>query len=348
MKPPRYRLGLIWPCFELKPTDLRPLTVKELDQLANMLRGTEAALREYDAAAAGVLDEISHIDEPWWPELRPELLRKGFPAHDLDENVGSCSGADWWCRVRHADDPPGNRRQPPRWFAPLVADIVQRVEITPLHATITKHIRTIAEIDVGKLDAAMRVVCVFHPFGSPHQIELANFAELWGMKPIHKTDDGHTLIGYGEEGPPKKLPWQTGEVKAQFREKRPEGPDEDFWQSSYEGLLSWVAELLVVLNDRISDIADAHEKIDHLLYEVNFLAGLDNVRTLSRHSELSDLGMSLRICRRLLSGLLQEIEHPRDELIVNLRSVTSCFGATWREPLPADLNCFKYELEGNV
>jgi hypothetical protein len=269
MTPPRYRLGLTEPCLKIAPLpDLRPLTVKELDDLAKRLRRAEDALRDYDAAASGILAQIEAIDDPWWPELRPEMLRKGFSPQHLDEEFGSCAGADSWLRMRHMDDPPATRRTPPRWFAPLMTDIVQRVEIAPMAASIAAHIQALAAIDTGKLDASLRVVCVFHPFGTPHQLQIANFAELWGMKPVHRTEGGSTLIGYGEEGPPRKLPWETGEVKARIEQTPPEGPDEDFWQSSYEGLLSWIAELLTVLDDRISTVHETREHLDHLLYEV--------------------------------------------------------------------------------
>jgi hypothetical protein len=50
------------------------------------------------------------------------------------------------------------------------------------------------------------------------------------------------------------------------------------------------------------------------------------------------------ICRRLLSGLYEEIGHPRRQLIDNLRSVLGCFAAQWREPIPKVADLFRHEL----
>src|SRR5271169_4148975 len=97
MTAPRYRLNLTAPLFELPPPDpvkLRGLTETELDVLARCLRRVTTALRRYDAALGRRLEHLAGLADPWWAELRPELLRRGFTPQVLDDCVGSASGTN--------------------------------------------------------------------------------------------------------------------------------------------------------------------------------------------------------------------------------------------------------------
>jgi hypothetical protein len=209
---------------------MRGLTEAELDELAAFLTGATDVLRQYDEAVGNRLTRIAPLEDSWWPELRPELLRRGITAQALGDCVRSIAGSEFYFR----------EEGPPRWLAPLIVEVAGRVDPSPLAARINAHIRALTRLPFAKLDAGLRVACCLHPFGGPHQVEF-NLAELWGMKPIARTDDGATVVGYGEEGPPQKLPWETGAVKPRISERRAEGPGERFWLPVYEGLLSWIA-----------------------------------------------------------------------------------------------------------
>jgi hypothetical protein len=158
--PPCYRLGLAEPLFVVPqpdPVRLRGLTETELDELARYRRAATEALEAYDEAAGDRLAAIESLEDPWWTELRPAMLRRGWSPQE--------------------------------------------------------HIHGLARICTKDLDDWLPAISGFHAFGAPHQIHISNFSELWGMKPIANTADGGVVYGYGEEGPPKELPWQTGSVR---------------------------------------------------------------------------------------------------------------------------------------
>jgi hypothetical protein len=239
MTAPRYRLSLSEPLFQISEPlrTVRGLTETELDQLANSLRSVDDELRNYDAKAAPLLAAISALGNPWWDELRSELLHKGEDAGWLDESIGSCSSTEWW-------------RDPPSWLTPLLRDVVQRVDPAPIAATLTEVIHTTGTLDVGTLVAVLHVLMVFHPFGMPHQLHIENFAEVFSTP--------------------------FGAVKGRIGEVPTKDPEEFLWMPVYEGLLSWIGEIAEVLQDRTNAILMARENvIAQLHYEVKFLAGLE-------------------------------------------------------------------------
>jgi hypothetical protein len=297
---PRYRLGLTEPLFALPPPDpvkSRGLTEAELDRLAGDLRKVTKALRRYDAATGNCLVQLEELEDPWWQELRPELLRRsGFDPQtiDLDESVGCASGLDFYYQVGVIDHryPKPYQRPRPGWVDPLLADIAARTDTAPLAAAIAENTRALAAVDLGKLDGAIGVLRVFHPFGGPHQVEITNLAELWGMHPV-AVKDGSPVYGYGEKGPAARgdMPWQSGTVKPIVDIKPADGPPEALWLPVYEGLIGWIAELLVVLSDRLGAIRAARETVEHLQHQAKFLA--PRVR---EHAGLAGLCHSLGLC----------------------------------------------------
>jgi hypothetical protein len=268
---PRYRLGLTEPLFRVPmPTRMRGLTETELDELARSLRGAETALRGYDEALGGRLGAIEGFEDPWWNELRPELLRRGIAPQHADDNMGGGYGADWVLRQ--------------------------------------------------------------------------DLAGMFGMRPIAETDNGQILLGYGPEGPPPKLPWQTEGFSPQISERRADGPEERWWLPVYEGLLSWAAELCVVLQERLPPIIAAREHIEHLHFEVGFLTSLEGSSALPCHPRLTALVDQLALLARVLSGLHEDLNHPREQLVENLASVLRIQGATWRKPQAEGMDLFVWEI----
>jgi hypothetical protein len=332
---PRYRLGLTQPLFVVpRPSKMRGLTEAELDELAEYLRMAEEALRRIDEALGGRLAAIEGLESPWWGELRPELLRRGYSPQSLDECMGSVSGIEIYFRERGA----------PRWLAPLILDIVQRVDPEPFAAAIAEHIPALGKLRVEPLAMQLEGVRGFHAWGAPHQVHITNFFEAFGMKPVARTEGGGTVFGYGEEGRPAKLPFETGSVRLRAGELPADGPEEQFWLPVYEGLLSWIGELAVVLPDRIDAIIGARETIQSLLYEVEFLGRFEGAASLPCHPRLVALADALSLCGHLLSGLFEELNHPREWLVRNLGGVLRCLDASWREPRPQEAEHLAHEL----
>ena len=150
---PRYRLGLTQPLFVVPPpSEIRGLTEAELDELAACLRAAEEALRRIDEALGGRLAAIESFEDPWWGELRPELLRRGCSPQALDDYRGSVEGAELYFRNTGV----------PRWLAPLILDIVQRVDPEPFAAAIGEHIQALGKLRVEPRARALQGVWMFH------------------------------------------------------------------------------------------------------------------------------------------------------------------------------------------
>jgi hypothetical protein len=182
-------------------------------------------------------------------------------------------------------------------------------------------------LDAGKLVTALHILLVFHPMGMPHQLQIENFGELFGMRPI-ETDDGAVVYGYGEDGPPKEMPFLTGEVRGRIGEVPTKDPEEFLWLPAYEGLLSWMGEVAEVLQDRTSALLQLRQDtIEHLHYEVKYLAARDGAP-----ESLAVIAGQLFMLNRLLLGLCEEINEERRKLIDNLGRVLSSFDGRWREP----------------
>jgi hypothetical protein len=149
---------------------------------------------------------------------------------------------------------------------------------------------------------------------------------------------------YRTLGRPAKLPWETGSFTPRVGERRIEGPEEHFWLPVYEGLLSWIGELVVVLPDRMNAIIGARETIESLRFEVEFLGRFGDVAALPCHPRLVSLADALSLCGHLLSGLYLELNHPREMVVGNLGGVLLCLAANWREPRPQAAEYLAHEL----
>jgi hypothetical protein len=169
---------------------------------------------------------------------------------------------------------------------------------------------------------------------------VGDLAQAFGMKPI-ATDSGAVVYGYGDDRPAAKLPWETG-VNPIIDIKPADGPPEALWLPVYEGLVSWTGEVVIVLDDRLGDILNARETIDHLRHQAGFLCARG-----SPQRALAALGESLGLLRRVLFGLAEEIGHLRRELAKELGTLLACLEARWREPVPLAAKLLWYELRDN-
>jgi hypothetical protein len=318
-KDTRYRLGLAEPLFRIAMPlrDFRGLTERELDELAGDLRKVESRLRDYDAAVGPLLAGIAELkDGPWWAWVRAALIARGEPAEDIDANYGSCYGI----RDSLRDDEQG-----------LIDDALRSVDPASLAVQLAELTALASTIKTGKLVAALEVLMVFHPFGTPHQMRI-NISEAFGMKPVDLTDDGHVVHGYGPEGPPKEMPWEkpiklTPTLIGEAPSKDPEEPG---WMAPYEGLLSWMGETAEVLQDRTSALLQIRQDVvEHLHFEVEHLAKRDTAP-----AALKPIAGQLFMLNRLLLGLCEEVNEQRRKLIENLGRVLGCFEGRWREPKP--------------
>jgi hypothetical protein len=157
-----------------------------------------------------------------------------------------------------------------RGFSALVDDVARRVDPTPLASRLPELIAPAGALDAGELVSAIQILQVFHPMGMPHQLQIENLGELFGMRPI-ETDDGAVVYSYGKEGAPKAMPWETGSVKGRIGEVPTKDPEEFLWMPVYGGLLSWIGEVAEVLQDRTSallqirqdTIEDLHHEVKH-------------------------------------------------------------------------------------
>jgi hypothetical protein len=315
----RYRLGLTGPLFEIAMPrrDFRGLTERELDRLAGDLRKVEDRLRGYDDQAAPLLAGIAALkDGPWWARVRAALIARGEPAEDLDANYSSCYGIRDSLRA----DEQG-----------LIDDALRSVDPAPLAAQLAELIAIASTIKTGKLVAALTVLMIFHPFGTPHQIQI-NIGAAFGMKPVDVTEDGHVVLGYGEEGPPQEMPWETGKLTAAsiIGEAPSKDPEEPGWIEPYEGLLSWMGETAEILQDRTGALLQIRQDVvEHLHFEVEHLAERDTAP-----AALKTIAGQLFMLNRLLLGLCEEVNEPRRKLIDNLGKVLASFEGRWREPKP--------------
>jgi hypothetical protein len=119
-----------------------------------------------------------------------------------------------------------------------------------------EHIAVLRRLRVGRLVGAIERVSLFHPMGMPHQLQIANMGELWGMEPVAETADGKVLIGYpeGEPPAPEEMPWQTGSAAPRIEATRAAGPEARRWLPAYERQLSEIGELAIVVQDRLGAI----------------------------------------------------------------------------------------------
>jgi hypothetical protein len=294
---------------------MRGLTEAELDKLQRYLLRVDKALRRYDEAAAPLLaaiDDLDDLGDPWWAELRPELLRRGKTAQFLDDCCGSCAGTE----SEFSDGPP-------IWLPPLLTDVVRRVDPAPFATAIADLIRLAGSIKTEKLVTALRFLRSFHPIGMPHQVMLS--PKAFGMRPIAQTEDGGGVVyGYG---PGEGLAWPKGvNPEELIWERRTKDPAESEWLRIYEGLLSWIGEVIELLHERAAVVIGRREEILNLEHELAFLAGIEGAP-----EPLPALAAQAFVLSRLLLGLVEEIARERRHLTDELGALLGAYSARWRK-----------------
>jgi hypothetical protein len=101
---------------------------------------------------------------------------------------------------------------------------------------------------------------------------------VFGWKPLGPSPDGGQLYGVGNGPAP---PFPAARPRAGTRPA--DGPQETGWLEVYEGLLSWIAELVTALWDRFGAVIVARENLEGLRHDIDFLTGLDGIATLPCH-----------------------------------------------------------------